>query len=198
MSRITSWPALLTPRELHADCCCGGSCPPYHSQRRGPTVVRGSPPGPLKPGEGRGCPVLLTWGEQAQSSTSHRASRADEQWAGEGWLQRWPAGSQARGYLGVRACPLQSKQQVLQRAGSGWGSCPDKDPGCQGRGAEGLLQCASLSQVVQRASWSRFQEPLLSSKDPLMYTLLSVWAKEPTSSALPSFQSLDGVAPPRC
>lgn len=53
-----------------------GQLPLSLLQREGPTVARVSPSGPLKPGKGRGCPVLLTWGDQAQPPTSHRGRRA--------------------------------------------------------------------------------------------------------------------------
>lgn len=61
-------------------------------------MARVSPSGPLKPAKGRGCPVLLTWGDQAQPPHLPPWEESQEQWAVEGWFQRWPAGSQAKGW----------------------------------------------------------------------------------------------------
>lgn len=76
--------------------------------------------GPLKPREGRGCPVLLTWGARLSPHTSHCGRRAEEQWAEEGRLHRWPAGSSGRvsGRGGRMPLPKPNRKS-FKRAGSG-------------------------------------------------------------------------------
>ena len=110
----------------------GAAAPLHSSQRRGPTGARVRPSGPLKPREGRGCPVLPTWGGPAQPPTSHRGRRAEKQWAEERWLGgRRPAGSQARGVAVGGGRPPHSQQKVLQESWW-WLGSPHRGPRWQG------------------------------------------------------------------
>ena len=133
-----------------------------------PCRGKGCPSRPLKPGEGRGCPVLLTWGARLSPPTSHRGRRVKEQWAVEHWLQRRPAGIQARGGVGVGACPPHSKRKVLQESWW-WLGSPHGGPRCQGYGRErktgviaalcpGLKLSRVLPERVLQAP-PQFQEP---------------------------------------
>lgn len=56
-----------------------GQLPPSQLPEERPCRGKGCPCRPLKPGEGRGCPVLLTWGARLSPPTSHRGRRVKKQ-----------------------------------------------------------------------------------------------------------------------
>lgn len=166
-------PGCSTHSQEAAECCIGDSCPlphPHCSQRGGPTVARVSPSEPLKPGKGRGCPELLTWGGgQPQPPTSHRGRRARNN-------GQWRAGSNA-GQLAVRGggwggggstpSPKQadsaSREQIVAGVSPRWGpqilrvSCGEEEKDCCN-----VTSGLNLSRALVRGC----RAPLFSSKHP--------------------------------
>lgn len=98
MPRITSWPALLTPRGL-LNAAAPSQLPEERPHRGKGSSLRAFE---AQGGEGLPCapdPAAGGGGGGKLSPhppTSHRGRKTKEQWAVEAWLPRWPAGSQAR------------------------------------------------------------------------------------------------------
>ena len=165
MPRITSWPALLTPREL-LNAALGAAAPLT------------APRGEALQGQGLSLQAFEAWGGEGLPCAPDLGGQAQPPYLppweesqgtmGRGALAPTPASWHSGEGGGVGACPPHSKRKVLQESWW-WLGSPHGGPRCQGYGRErktgviaalcpGLKLSRGLPERVLQAP-PQFQEP---------------------------------------